>query len=163
MSERTESELLTRFRRAVERGELDDVRVVYRVSGGEPGERIDEEIRLSGADSASLRAHDELRPSAAAEVAEERLDAEEARSMYRETASALEAMVPRSQARFIPDSTVGMVTIGVGEEEETLYFLADEEQSYGQEERIARGAPRAAGAMREIARRLRQRGGGQQR
>jgi hypothetical protein len=37
MSERTESELLTRFRRAVERGELDDVRVVYRVSGGEPG------------------------------------------------------------------------------------------------------------------------------
>jgi hypothetical protein len=162
MSERTESELLTRFRRAVERGELDDVRVVYRVSGGEPGERIDEEIRLSGADSASLRAHDELRPSAAAEVAG-RLDAEEARSMYRETASALEAMVPRSQARFIPDSTVGMVTIGVGEEEETLYFLADEEQSYGQEERIARGAPRAAGAMREIARRLRQRGGGQQR
>jgi hypothetical protein len=68
-------------------------------------------------------------------------------------------MVPRSEARFIPDSTVGMVTIGVGEEEVTLYFLADEEQSYGQEERIARGAPRAAGAMREIARRLRERGG----
>jgi hypothetical protein len=160
MSERTESDLLTRFRRAVERGELGDLRVVYRVSGGEPGERIDEEIRLSGADSASLRARDELRPSAAAEVAAERLDAEEARSMYRETASALEAMVPRSQARFEPGSTVGMVTIGVGEEEQTLYFLADEGQSYGQEERIARGAPRAAGAMREIARRLRARGGG---
>jgi len=80
--------------------------------------------------------------------------------MYRQTVSALEAMVPRSEARFVPDSTVGMVTIGVGEEEETLYFLADEGQSYGQEERIARAAPRAAGAMREIARRLRQRGGG---
>jgi len=160
MSERAESEIVAKFRRAVERGELGDIRVVYRVSGGVPGERIDEEISLSGADSASLRARDELRPSAASEVAEERLDAEEARSMYRQTASALEAMVPRSEARFIPDSTVGMVTIGVGEEEETLYFLADEGQSYGQEERIARGAPRAAGAMREIARRLRQRGGG---
>jgi hypothetical protein len=159
MSERAESEVVTKFRRAVERGDLGDVRVVYRVSGGEPGERIDEEIRLSGADSASLRARDELRPGAAAEVAG-RLDAEEARRMYQETASALEAMVPRSEARFEPDSTVGMVTIGVGEEEETLYFLADEGQSYGQEERIARGAPRAAGAMREIARRLRQRGGG---
>jgi hypothetical protein len=160
MSEREESEVVTKFRRAVERGELGDIRVVYRVSGGVPGERIDEEIRLSGADSASLRARDELRPSAAAEVAAERLDAEEARSMYRQTASALEAMVPRSEARFIPDSTVGMVTIGVGGEEETLYFLADEGQSYGQEERIARGAPKAAGAMREIARRLRERGGG---
>jgi hypothetical protein len=159
MSERAESELLRRFRRAAERGELGDLRVVYRVSTGEPGERIDEEIMLSGADSASLRAHDELRPGAAAEVAG-RLDAEEARQMYRQTASALEAMVPRSEARFIPDSTVGMVTIGVGAEEETLYFLADEDQSYGQEERIARGAPRAAGAMREIARRLRERGGG---
>ena len=160
MSERAESELLTRFRRAVERGELGDLRVVYRVSGGVPGERIDEEIRLSGADSASLQARDELRPSTAAEVAEERLDAEEARSMYQQTGSALEAMVPRSEARFVPDSTVGMVTIGVGEEEETLYFLADEGQSYGQEERITREAPRAAGAMREIERRLRERGGG---
>ena len=159
MSEREESEVVAKFRRAAERGELGDIRVVYRVSGGEPGERIDEEISLSGADSASLRARDELRPSAAAEVAE-RLDAEEARSMYQETASALEGMVPRSEARFVPDSTVGMVTIGVGGEEETLYFLADEGQSYGQQERIARGAPRAAGAMREIARRLRQRGGG---
>jgi hypothetical protein len=158
MSERAESEVVTKFRRAVERGDLGDVRVVYRVSSGEPSERIEEEIRLSGADSASLRARDELRPSAAAEVAG-RLDAEEARWMYRETASALDAMVPRSEARFIPDSTVGMVTIGVGGEEETLYFLADEDQSHGQEERIARGAPRAAGAMREIARRLREGGG----
>jgi hypothetical protein len=160
MSERAESEVVTKFRRAVERGDLGDVRVVYRVSRGEPGERIDEEIRLSGADSASLRAHDELRPSAAAEVAEERLDAEEANSMYRETVSALDAMVPRSEARFVPDSVVGMLTIGVGGEEETLYFLADEEQSFGQEERIARGAPRAAGTMREISRRLRERGSG---
>ena len=160
MSEKAESEVVAKFRRAVERGELGDLRVVYRVSGGVPGERIDEEISLSGVDSASLRARDELRPSAAAEVAEERLDAEEARSMYRQTASALEAMGPRSEARFVPCSTVGMVTIGVGGEEETLYFLADEEQAYGQEERIARGAPRAAGAMREIAQRLRQRGGG---
>jgi hypothetical protein len=159
MSERAESEVVTKFRRAVERGDLGDVRVVYRVSRGEPGERIDEEIRLSGADSASLRARDELRPSAAAEVAE-RLEAEEATSMYRETASALDAMVPRSEARFVPDSVVGMLTIGVGGEEETLYFLADEEQSYGQEERIVRGAPRAAGTMREISRRLRERGGG---
>jgi hypothetical protein len=159
MSERAESEVVTKFRRAVERGDLGDVRVVYRVSRGEPGERIDEEIRLSGADSASLRAHDELRPSAAAEVAE-RLEAQEANSMYRETVSALDAMVPRSEARFVPDSVVGMLTIGVGGEEETLYFLADEDQSYGQEERIARGAPRAAGTMREISRRLRERGGG---
>lgn len=159
MSELSESEVVREFREAVDRGDLSDIRVVYRVSSGEPGERIDEEIRLSGADSASLRAHDELRPTTAAEVAGG-LDAEEAKRMYRETASALDAMVPRSQARFIPGSTVGMVTIGVGGEEETLYFLADEDQSYGQEERVVQRAPRAAGAMRGIARRLRERGGG---
>ena len=36
-------------------------------------------------------------------------------------------LIPHAEARFLPDSTVGSITVGVGDEQATYYFLVDEE------------------------------------
>ena len=148
------SRLSDRFRERVARGDLSqDVQVVYRISGGMPEERIEEEFRLSGSSEAESTFVDERTAGAAQEVSAQ-LDSAEAQQLFQGVASGLDELVSRSEARFLPDSSIGSITIEVGGEHETRYFLADEGQRQGQDEASAPRMPEALKPLEETSRRL---------
>jgi hypothetical protein len=151
MTEGSEAQLISEFRELLARDELTgDVTVVYGVSGGIPGTAGGGGGNLKLAGDGSLEAPGE--PAV-------RLDPSETRQLLQEVASSLDTMVTRAEARFLPDSTVGWVKIGLRGNEATLYFLADEEQRHGQDARIARSAMVANRPLRQMVRRARGEGG----
>lgn len=140
MSERSASEMIKAFRERLGRDTLpEDVSIVYRVAGGMPHERIEQEFRLTGAGETTVKMRDELREMPPQETTD-RLDQSETRDLLEQIGVSLDELVPRSEARFLPDSAVGSITLIVDGEEQTLFFLADEEQRVAQEaERLPEG------------------------
>ena len=138
-----------KFRERVQRETLtEDVKVVYRVAGGMPHQRIEKELKLSGRGKADLKVRDALKPGPAEEASGELTEAE-TRDLLRQIASGLDSLVPRSEARFLPDSVVGSITVEVDGEETTLYFLAEEEERVAQDKSVS---PQMTKALRRIGR-----------
>jgi hypothetical protein len=151
MSQGSESQLIREFREVLARDELaEDVTVVYGVSGGIPGQRVGDREAFGGeVTDLKLAGDGNLTAPGAPAV---QLDPAETRQLLELVASSLDSMVPEGEARFVPDSVIGSVTIGVGGNEATLYFLADESQRFGQSERIARSAMEGTRLLREMLR-----------
>jgi len=134
MSKSIESKVVEKFRKSLSEGELsENIRVVYRVAGGMPHERLEHEFTLTGIGKSDVRMGDELRAMVPQEASAE-LDGSETRDLLEQIGVSLDELVPRSEARFLPDSVVGSITIEVDGETETLFFLADEDQRIAQEE-----------------------------
>jgi hypothetical protein len=154
MSEALESKIIQKFRQHLDRESLtEDIKVVYRVAGGMPHERIEEEFRLSGKGTTEVMMRDELKAIPAQEASGE-LDQAETRDLLQQIEAGLDSLVPRSEARFIPDSVVASITVEVDGEEVTLYFLPEEEQRLAQEKPIAPQMTGAVQRIRQISQRL---------
>jgi hypothetical protein len=122
----SESEIIEKFRERVKRGTLnDDVRVVYRISGGMPSERVDEEFNLSGNGKATVRSLDILKSRTFKEATAD-LTQGEVSEAFQKVEKSLDKLVPFSEARFMPDSIVGSITIEEGGKKTTLYFQEEE-------------------------------------
>lgn len=154
MSQGSEAQLIREFREILARDELaEDVTVVYGVSGGIPGQQPGDRDVLGGEiGELKLAGDGNLTAPGAPPV---RLDSSETRQLLELVASSLNSMVPQGEARFLPDSVIGFVTIAVRGKETTLYFLADESQRFGQSERIARSATEGTRPLREMLQRAR--------
>jgi hypothetical protein len=154
MSEPLESKMIRKFREHLDRESLtEDIKVVYRVAGGMPHERIEEEFRLSGKGTAKVMMRDELKAIPPQEAYGE-LDQAETRDLLQQIEAGLDSLVPRSEARFIPDSVVASITVEVEGEETTLYFLPEEEERLAQEKPIAPQMTEAIQRIRQISQRL---------
>ena len=152
MTEGSEAQLIGELRELLARDEpTGDVTVVYGVSGGIPG-------TPGGAAAGNLKLAGDGSLEAPGEPAVQ-LDPSETRQLLQEVVSSLDGMVTRAEARFLPDSTVGWVKIGLRGNEATMYFLADEEQRHGQDARVARSAVVANGPLRQMVGRARGEGG----
>lgn len=119
--------VISRLRRQLNKGRLsDDVSVVYRVQGGVHGEQTEKSVVLSAAGPAWVSMSRTLGRKRAAEGGQN-LGPKAALDAVRELEAAIDDLVPQSEARFVPDSLVASFTIGIGDETETYYFIADEE------------------------------------
>lgn len=137
MSEPREEQVIQKFRGLLARGEFpENIRVVYRVAGGMPSERVEEEFELLGSKQVKVRRRSML-DTAIPEEASTELEQAEVLELLQQLGTGLDGLVTRSEARFLPDSLVGTITIEVEGEEATLYFLADEEDRLAQEKPIA--------------------------
>ena len=135
MSESIESRVAEKFRESLGEEELPaGMRVVYRVSGGMPHERLEHEFALTGAGRSDVRMADELEAAMAPQEASADLDQVEVRELLEQIGVSLDELVPRSEARFLPDSLVGSITIEVDGEAAEFFFLADEDQRVAAEE-----------------------------
>lgn len=154
MSKLSESEIVRKFRECVDRRTpTEDIKVIYRIAGGMPSQRVEEEFRLSGSGKAKVKARDVLRSIPPQEVSEE-LDQAETRDLFQKIGSSLDSLVPRSEAHFLPDSVVGSITVEVDGEEATLYFLADEEERLAQDKPISPKFTEAIQQIRKNSQRL---------
>ena len=69
MSESIESKVVEKFRKSLSEEELsEDIRVVYRVAGGMPHERLEHEFTLTGIGKSDVRMGDELRAIAPSQL-----------------------------------------------------------------------------------------------
>jgi hypothetical protein len=66
----------------------------------------------------------------------------------------VDRLIPRSEASFLPDSTVGSITVGVGDAKTTYYFLVDEEAQQAQTRAVTPEPPSAVGTLDGMLRRL---------
>lgn len=115
------------FRERVDGNDLAQTKIGYRVAGGmrnEPGlpplPPPDEVLTVEGEGTARVRSGDLI-------VGEARLDKEVVASLFERVRASMPVLVPRSEARFLPDSVIGEITIDVAGEQQQLYFLIDDE------------------------------------
>jgi hypothetical protein len=128
---------LTELRKRVEKaGKVQDVKVTVRIAGGIPSQRLEEEYEVSGSGRVSHRFSDMLKESKPVRGSG-RLNAAELRELLDAVARGTEGLVPRSMARFLPDTVVGKLTIEVGQKKTELYFLPDESTRTAQNKHIS--------------------------
>lgn len=158
MNKQLESEVIRKFHELVERGDLaDDIKIVYCVAGGMPVERVEEELKLSGSGKAEVMVRDMLKSMPTQEVSTE-LGRDESQYLFQEIGRGLDSLATRSEARFLPDSLVGSITIQVEGEETTLYFLADEEERISQNKPITSQMAEAIQHVTKISHKLLKKG-----
>lgn len=128
MANQSESKLIQKYHRHINRKRLSkQLKVVYRVAGGMPSERVEEEVQLLGNGEVTVKFRDQLK-SPEVQEASAKLAAGETRQILQQLEAAFGSLVPRSGANFVPDSVVGSITVEIEGEAETYYFLVDEEQ-----------------------------------
>jgi len=104
-----------KFNQRVDRGSLtNDVKVIYRVSGGMPHEAVDQEFVVSGSGSTNLTDRSAL-GSISPKTFE--INQGENREIFELVRSGINRLPTRSEARFLPDSLVGTITVEVNGEE----------------------------------------------
>jgi hypothetical protein len=157
MNNSIESEAIQKFRERLNQGNLAGINVTYRVSGGMPAEgRIEEEFSVSGNNLATARSvtRTNLPQEASAEFAPA-----DVQSLLAQVGQGIDSLVPRSEARFLPDSVVGSITFEVDGEEATFYFLVDEEERQSQNKPISPAMVEAIDTFSNLSEQLLQRGG----
>jgi hypothetical protein len=154
MNESVENRVIQTFRERVGRGDVAQIRVTSRIAGGMPGEgRVEEEFSVLGTNQATLRAR---ATGAAPEEASAQLDEAKVRRLYERLSEGLDSLVPREQARFVPDSDVGSITIEMDGEQATFFYLADEEQREAQGQTISPGMAEALKELSTLSRQVRE-------
>jgi len=146
-----EPNVIEQLRERMKQRNLADVRITYRVTGGMPADyRIEEELNLSG-NAATARV---ARGTAPPQAASRALELAEYEVVLQQIVQDAGSMVTRAEARFLPDSTVGSITVDVGGEEETYFFQVDEEAQQAQARSTVPEKPSAQNALALLLRRL---------
>jgi hypothetical protein len=159
MPEADKLEVLSKFRRKLADQDTEGLRVHLQIAGGMPGEQYSrQEVTLLGARRVKVLAEG---ADGAPGEAESTLDEAKAYELLQKLGDGADDLVDRSEARFIPDSVVGSVTIEVDGEETTLYFLADEEEREAQRQYLSPATAEALDQLADFARRALDQGRGQ--
>ena len=140
--------VLRRFAESAETGTLpSDASIVYRVSGGAPGERYEEAVVMTVSGDTRVTMMDELKGRPIVSVRDE-VGPEAPLEICRILVAASESLTPASEARFAPDSLVGSISVGVGDDVETYYFEVEEDEIG--EGKVERAGPTPTAELRLI-------------
>jgi hypothetical protein len=125
--------VMQKLHERLDKGTLsDDIKITLRVAGGMPHERNEEEYIVYGSGRTILSMKDVQKMEFSAELNKSILT-----DFFRRLEEGLDSLATRSNARFLPDSLIGSITIDVAGEKTTLYYLAKEEDQAIQRQQIA--------------------------
>jgi len=116
------------FAARVSEGKLGpDVQVVYRVAGGMPSQRVEYEIAVDSVAGARVTVYDARLAQEAkhASIPPVRLDVA---GLFEQVSTGLHSLLPSARATSLPDALVGSITIRINNDEETFYFIPEEEK-----------------------------------
>lgn len=104
-----------------------DLQVIYRVVGGMPSQRVECEVNVDSVGGARVAVYNARisRTVKRASIAPENLDVA---GLFEQISAGLHSLLPASRAIFPPDALVGSITIRIGDNEETFYFVPEVEQ-----------------------------------
>ena len=120
------AKIIAKLRESVARGKLPTgLKITCRTGGGMPSERVEEELTIHGG-QANVRSRNML-TTAVPQESGGSVESEELAELVGEMAEGLESLVTRAEARFLPDSPIGTITVEVDGESEELYYLDDDE------------------------------------
>lgn len=150
MPDPREMEVIEDLRERASRNELADVTVTFQISGGMPAERLEQQVRVAGSEVRLTRRGTDVAPrEASAELSQD-----EKTELFTRLAAAVPELVPRSEARFIPDSVVGSFVVEVGGRQAEFFFLVDEEERTTQQQPVPPEASDAITSFSRLAERL---------
>ena len=155
MTDNLESELKTEFVDRLNSGQIEGIKVIYRMSGGAHGEFVNEEVTLSGTNDVRLEMRDEAKPQPMQEFSTQ-IDRNNIQSLFRNIEGGINSLVPSDKAGFLPDSLVGSITLEVdGIKSNTYYFLVDEDDRLSQGKPVSPQITEAVRGIQEISKRFR--------
>ena len=147
-----ELDAITKLRAHATRGDPRGVDITYRVTGGAPGEQIDDaELRISGSGAVTAR---QRSADAAVQQSSDQLVEAELSALLRDLGEGLGELIPRSEARFVPDTVVGHVSVTVDGQEASFFFLPDPEQARQHGKALPAMAARAVGTLERLRGRI---------
>lgn len=121
----TYENILDTYLKRIELGDDDDVKTIYRATVGPEGKRLSNEIIIYLNGNVENKINDEMKSGETKELSV-KLDPKETQSLFRRIGVSLRNLSHFSQPPFLPDSLVGSITIQVGDERFTSYFLLNE-------------------------------------
>lgn len=147
MPNSTENQVIRTLKERVSRGELNGIDVTFRVTGGAPGEeRVDEEVHLSP----SLVSARIIEGSRVMQESSLTVATPELKNVLLEISEGAGELIPRSEARFIPDSIVGEISVKIDGQEASFFFLPDEEQAKQHGKGLSEKAARPVETLRRL-------------
>ena len=104
-----------------------DLQVIYRVVGGMPSQRVDYEVDVDSVAGARVAVTDvrKARTGKRASIPPEDLDVA---GLFEQISAGIHSLLPASRATSSPDTYVGSITIRIGGNEETFFFVPEAEK-----------------------------------
>jgi hypothetical protein len=147
-----ELQAIATLRAHAARGDTQGVEITYRLTGGAPGEQIeDAELRVSGSGAIQAR---QRSVSSAVQESSGQVTETELKALLHDLGEGLGELIPRSEARFVPDSLVGHISVRVDGQEASFFFLPDAEQARQQGKALPEMAARAVGVLDRLRGRI---------
>ncbi len=139
------------FAERVAAGDIGDaVEVVYRVDGGMPSQRVSYRVAVGGAGGADVEAHD-VRASSSPRRASLSPDDLDVSNLFAQISAGLHSLTPAEESTFTPDGLVGSLTVRVGDDEATFYFVPEQEKRRSRGQTVAPSMERALEQLWSIA------------
>ncbi len=123
----TKQTVVAKLRKQTDKGKLaDNVVIAYRLKGGVCEDRVEETVSISAPGGLRIKVKDKLAMKPQGEVSS-KINSQDSLALCKLLLDGVDNMVPAAKASFIPDTLIGSVTFAIGDETETFYFEADEE------------------------------------
>jgi hypothetical protein len=151
MSKKTE--ILRKYSELVNIGQIDQIKITYRVGGGPPGKLLYEEMMFLGNNDVRLIRKDEITPDFTLEGSL-KLDPAETHILFSQIGRGFDNFDMSSTPIFLPDSVVSSFTIEFEDNKAAIYFLSNEVDRAVQNKAISPEIAEAHASVERISQRI---------
>lgn len=149
MNTSSDSEIVKKFLKYVDLGNIDQIKVIYKVNGGVSEEHFSEEITFDGTGDVNLNRKDNLIPEHNIQDGTLQLNSSKTQFLFRDIGKGFETFYGSDD--LLPDSLVGLIIIQFENNKSFRYFLASEQDRLLQDKPLSSQMENAILQIRKIS------------